>query len=161
MAVQCLCNSAHARTHTHAITLSETRYFNLLLITLHMPYNEAFPEVFHFNCVLVESNLHPKHSTTLTRVRTNFPRIQLPPQNSGRKKVDMKQVAYRGTKYIRRQRSQFSWQDSCTSALSSLCSHNTWGIQHVVSPEIIKEKFTLEQATRAQRGRKGTALLFC
>ena len=53
VALQCVCNSArtHARTHTLAVTLSETRYCNLLRITLHVPCNEAFPEVCHFDCI--------------------------------------------------------------------------------------------------------------
>ena len=36
------CAHARARTHTR-YTLSETRYCNLLLLALHMPFNKAFP----------------------------------------------------------------------------------------------------------------------
>jgi len=43
---------AHARARTHTrFTLSETRYCNLLLLALHVPYNKAFPGVFHFDCI--------------------------------------------------------------------------------------------------------------
>ena len=64
---------AHAHTHTLAITLSETRYRNLLLITLHVPYNEAFPEVCHFDCIFSSIHSTPpsnplKHSITLTQI---------------------------------------------------------------------------------------------
>ena len=125
VALQCVCNSARTHTHTLAITLSETRYCNLLLITLHVPYNEAFPEVCHFDCIF--SSIHStlpsiplKHSIALTQMRTNFPKIQQPPHNSGRQKGDMKPVAYRGPKYNGRQRSQFSRHDSCTSAPTSV-----------------------------------------
>ena len=110
----------HARAHTLAITLSKTRYCKLLLIKLHVPYNKAFPEACHFDCIVSSIHSTPpsiplKHSIALTQMRTDFARIQQPPQNSGRQKVDMKPVAYSGPKYIRRQRSQFSRRDSCTS----------------------------------------------
>ena len=116
----------------------------------------------------VLSILHPKHSIALTQMCTNFPRTQQqPPQNSGRQKGDMKQVAYRGPKYTRRQRSQFSRHDSCTAAVKICCqacahTNSMWGIQHVLSPEIVKVKlkFTPEQAMKFQRGNGGIALLF-
>ena len=68
----------------------------------------------------VETNLHPKHSITLTHVSTNFPRTQEPPQNSELQKGEKRQVAYCGPKYISRQRTQFSRQDSCICALRSV-----------------------------------------
>jgi hypothetical protein len=107
----------HTHTHTLAITLSETRYCNLLLIILHVPYKKAFPEDCHFDCIFSSIRSTPQ---AFHCPDTDFPRIQQPPQNSGRQKGDMKQVAYSGPKYIRRQRSQFSRHDSCTSAARSV-----------------------------------------
>jgi hypothetical protein len=111
VAVQCVCNSARAHTHTQSVTCCRKHY---------MPYNEAFPNSSISTASSVESNQHTKHSITLTQVRTNFPRIQQPSQNSGRQKGDIKQVSYRGPKCVSHQRSQFSRQHSCTSALRSL-----------------------------------------
>jgi len=60
------CTRVRAHTHTSC---------NLLLITLHMPYNKAFPKSSISIASSVQSILHPKHSITLTEVCTNFPRI--------------------------------------------------------------------------------------
>jgi hypothetical protein len=72
----------------------------------------------------------------------------------------MKEVPYRGPKYVRRQHSQFTRLCSKISCQACADPNNTWGIQHVLSPEIIKVTFTQELATNSQRGNIGTALLF-
>ena len=159
------------RTHAHtlAITLSETRYCNLLLITLHVPYNEAFPEVCHFDCIFSSIHSTPpsiplKHAITLTKTRTNFPRIQQPPQNYGRQKGDMKPVVYHGPKYIRRQRSQLSRHDSCTSdprsVVRPVLTQTARGASSMSSHQIVKVNFTPEQATKALKGSRDTTLFF-
>jgi hypothetical protein len=124
------CATVHTHTHT-SYTPSETRHCNLVLITYAIQWSipRRLPFWMHLH---LNPFYTPKRSITMTHVCPNFPRIQQP-QTSGRQKGDMKQVAYRGPKYIRRQRSQFSRHDSCTSSkdlLSGLYSHE----QHVGHP---------------------------
>jgi len=56
------------------------------------------------------------------------------------------------TKYVMRQRSQFTRLCSKISTQACADTNSTWGIQHVLSPEIIKVTFAQELATKAQKG---------
>ena len=91
------------------------------------------------NASSVEPILHPKHSITMTQVCTNCLGIQQP-QNSGRQETwsklrtaDENILGAKIHSSVATIRAPL-FQD----LLPGLCSNSRWGIQHVLSPDIVK-----------------------